>query len=316
MATTNFPTATTSPVDGAGDNNVTSLQQTRVYSGEVLSAFMKEVLAEKLFHTKVLKSGASMRFPIVNVGKKEDVLDHTAGTQISVNTAQADEVVIALDGVKYDSVLIDNKEAKVLDFDVTSPFTKKLGESLADKVDFTLFGHLRTAVETAGKGGQPDGSWIANTVIASGATAEEKGNAIVESIFQANANMSENNAPKQDRVFVTTEQNWYYISQATRVRNKDFQTKNGGIDTFAFDVIWIGNTMVIASNNLTLTDDFEGYLFHGEAIGLVKLISVITESEYKKDYFGNLITARYCYGSGILNPGLVVGIRSSAVALP
>lgn len=307
---------TPSPVNALGQTNAEVLAQERVYAGEVLSAFAKKTMAENFVHKKTLNSGISMKFPIVGVGKKEDVKTHTVGEEISLNTKQAGEVVITLNQLEYDSVLIDNKEKKILDYDITSPFTKSLGQSLADKLDYTLFGHLRTAVETLGIAGQPDGSWIANTVIASGATAEERGNAHIDAIFLANANMDENNVPAEGRLYITTAMAWYDISQATKTRSKDFTTKNGGIDGFSYDVIWIGNTMVMKSNNLTLTDNFIGYLFTAEAIGLVTLVTPITESTYQETRFANLITARYCYGSGVLNAGLVIGVRTSAVALP
>lgn len=308
---------TPSPVNGLGQSNAEVLAQTRIYSGEVLSAFSANTVMTKFVMKKTLTSGLSMEFPITGVGKKEDVKTHTAGEDIEINTTNADTVVIPLNALEYDSAFIDNKQKKVLHWDITSPVTKKLGTSLAQKLDYTLAGFLPVACVTEGKAGQPDGSYIGNIVIGDMAkTAEERGNAIISQIHLANAKMDENNVPSDGRIFITTAMDWYDISQATKTRSKDYTTKNGGEDSFSFEVIYIGNTMCIKSNNLTLTNGFRGFLFHADAIGLVELISPITESNYLPLKFGNLLTARYCYGAGILNAGLVVGVRNSVTPIP
>lgn len=311
-----MPTFVPSSVNNVGVNNVDTLAQNRVYAGEVMSAFVLATTAERYVTAKTLVSGESMKFPIVGVGKKEDVLTHVIGTDITINTKQAGEVVIGIGDLEYDSVFIDNKQAKILDYDQTAPFTRNLGQSLADKLDFSLYGLLRLAVVADGVSGQPDGSYIENAGIATALTQKAKGNLLVESIFSMNAIMDTNGVPKENRVFVTTPANWWAIGLSDNIRSKDFQTSNGGIDSFNGEHIMVGNTRVIQSTNLTLTNAFEGYLFTPDAIGLVKLISVITESSYQELKFGNVITARYCYGKGILNAGCVVGLRSSIVAIP
>lgn len=311
-----MPNYTPSPVNDLGQTNAEALAQTRVYSGEVLSAFSANTVMTKFVMKKTLTSGLSMEFPITGVGKKEDVLTHVAGTDITINTTNADTVVIPLNSLEYDSAFIDNKQKKVLHWDITSPVTRKLGTSLAQKLDYTLLGFLPVACVTEGKAGQPDGSYVGNIKIADTAlTAQQRGDALIETIHLANAKMDENNVPAEGRIFITTPQRWYEISQATKTRSRDYTTKNGGEDSFSFEVIYIGNTMCIKSNNLTLTNSFVGFLFHSDAIGLVELISPITESNYLPLKFGNLITARYCYGAGILNAGLVVGVRSSVTPI-
>ena len=308
---------TPSPVNDLGQTNAEALAQTRVYSGEVLSAFSANTVMTKFVMKKTLTAGISMEFPITGVGKKEDVRTHVAGEDITINTTNADTVIITLNALEYDSAFIDNKQKKILHWDITSPVTRKLGQSLAQKLDYTLAGLLRTACEMEGKAGQPDGSYIGNIIIGDMTkTAEERGNALIAQIHLANAKMDENNVPSAGRVLITTAMDWYDISQATKTRSKDYTTKNGGEDSFSFEVIYIGNTMCIKSNNLTLTDNFRGFLFHHDAIGLVELISPITESNYLPLKFGNLLTARYCYGAGVLNAGLVVGIRNSVTPLP
>lgn len=308
---------TPSPVNELGQSNAEVLAQTRVYAGEVLSAFSANTVMTKFVMKKVLTSGLSMEFPITGVGKKEDVLTHVAGEDITINTTNADTVVIALNALEYDSAFIDNKQKKVLHWDITSPVTKKLGTSLAQKLDYTLAGFLPVACVTLGKAGQPDGAYTGDIIIGDMTkTPEQRGNAIIGQIHMANAIMDENNVPAEGRIYITTPMDWYDISQATKTRSKDYTTKNGGEDSFSFEVIYIGNTMCIKSNNLTLTNSFRGFLFHPDAIGLVELISPITESNYLPLKFGNLITARYCYGAGILNAGLVVGVRNSVTPIP
>ncbi len=310
-------TANLSPANGSGVNNTGALAIDRIYSGEVLSAFIATNMMEKFVHTKTLTHGESMRFPVLGTGKSTDVKTHTAGNEIDINTGEAGEKVIVIGDLEYDSRFIDNKQAKTLDFEITSPFTKQLGQALAQKLDKKLFSLLpvadRDSTKSKGVAGQGDGEVLVNADIASASSQKARGDAIVESIFEANVKMNEKNVPQEGRVCVLTAQDWYAVSQATNTRNSDFQSKNGGIDSFDGDVIWIGNTMVIWSNNLTITTGDIGWLFTADAIGLVKFINIITESEYIKLRFGNVITARYCYGADVLNPACVVGIRDRAI---
>jgi hypothetical protein len=305
-----------SPVNELGQSNTEVLAQERVYSGEVLSAFYATNILEKFVTKKTLSHGLSMSFPITNVGKDEDVKTHIAGTEIDINSTNAGERIISLRDLEYDSRFIDNKQKKVLHWDITSPATKNLGQSLAQKMDKQLATLLKKAVKTEGVAGQPDGSWIYDADITDTAlTAEERGNAHINAIFRANATMDTNNVPSDGRVYITDPMKWYDISQGTKVRSRDFTTKNGGIDVFSTEVIYIGNTMVLKSNNLDLSEDFIGYMFTKEAVGLVTFISIITESNYIPTRFGNLITARYCYGADVLNGGCVVGIRDANTVL-
>lgn len=306
-----------SPVNELGQSNAQVLAQERVYAGEVLSAFIATNILEKFVTKKTLNHGISASFPVTNVGKDTDVKTHVAGTEIDINSTNAGEKIISLRELEYDSRFIDNKQKKVLHWDITAPATKNIGQSLAQKLDKQLASLLRTAVETEGVAGQADGSWIYDASITDVAlTPEERGNAHIQAIFRANAEMDVNNVPAEGRIYITDPIKWYEISQGTKVRSRDFTTKNGGIDVFSTEVIWIGNTMVLKSNNLTLSDNFVGYLFTKDAIGLVSFISIITESNYIPTRFGNLLTGRYCYGADVLNGGCVVGIRDTNTVLP
>ena len=305
-----------SPVDASAQPNVNKLAQERVYSGEVLSAFIATTLAEKFVTKKTLQHGLSMSFPIVNVGKDTDVKTHVAGEEIEINSTNAGERVITIGELEYDSRFIDNKQAKVLHWDITAPATKNLGQSLGQKMDKALFKLLKKAVKTVGVAGQSDGSWIYDADIDNQAlTAEQRGNKHIQAIFKAIATMDENNVPANDRIYVTDPMRWYDISQGTNIRSKDYTTTNGGIDVFSTEYINLGNVKVFKSNNLDLSEDFTGYLFTKDAIGLVTFINIITESNYIPTRFGNLITARYSYGADVLNGGCVVGIRKSNTPL-
>lgn len=331
-------TIKTSPADNATSaNNVDRLKIDRVYSGEVLLGFISTNVMEKYVTVKTLLHGISMRFPVIGVGKKEDVKTHTRGTEIDVNTKSAGEKVIAIGDVEYDSVFIDNKDAKVLDFDVTAPFTKNLGQSLAQKLDFQLLKLLPIAchdnTKKKGEAGQADGGFIVNKAVATTRTAVgsgskkkgDLGDVLIDTIFDANLEMDKRNVPKDNRIFITTPDNWYAISRSDQIRNKDFTTENGGIDSFNMEVIKVGNTKVISSNNIygtgkdgvtdSIGNAYEGFLFTKEAIGMVKFISMITESEYQMLRMGDVILSKYCYGADVLNPACVVGVRSDDAAI-
>ena len=312
-------TGAVSPVDNLSAPNASTLAPKRVFMGEVLTAFNNRTLAEKLVHVKTLTSGVSGRFPVLGTLKASDVKSHTPGAEIDLNTIEANERVITINGVEYTSILEDGYESKILDFNAMPQYTQALGYALADKLDVTLFALLYTACTDATKSlgiaGQPDGSWVYNTDILAGTTARLRGEAHVTAILEASATMKKNNVPG-DKVYITSVDRFIEIAQDDRILNKFYNKsgENGGIDSFG-DMLKIGDIKVMWSNNLTLLNDFEGYLFTSEAIGLVKFISVITEVTYQETRFATLATARYAYGADILNPGCVVGIRSNNDAI-
>lgn len=314
----------TSPTNGSGVNNVIDLAQKRIYMGEVLSAFTTNTIMKNHVHVKTIQSGISGRFPVTNTGNADEIKQHTAGDVITANKLEVGERVITLDPLLYDAKFIDQADGKTLDFDITSPVTKSIGVTLAQKLDQDLIGMLKEAVKTTGIAGQKDGEWVFNTDITNGTlTREERGNAHIDALLDASLVMDENDVPADNRIYVTTPEHFLAMGQASKVRNKDFQVKNGGIDVYSYEVLWIANIMVIKSNNLTKglakrpngAEGFVGFLFTNECIGLLQFIDVITEVNYEYSQFGTWFTGRYKCGMGVLNPTLCVGVRNTDTAL-
>lgn len=305
-----------SPVDSQNVSNAEKLALERIYSGEVMASFTSACIFDKFVHKKILVHGTSMSFPIMNRGKAEDIKTHKAGEDIEINTVNADERVIAIDDLKYSSGFIDRRQGKIVHFDISTPVTRAMGDTLALHLDQEIGKMFKKAVKTEGIAGQSDGSWIYSAdIVDSAKTAKERGEAHIEQIFKMIAMFDENNVPANDRYYVTTPMRWHDISQAPNIRQTNFTSTNGGIDVFNIDVINIGNVKVLKSNNVDLTEDFVGYMFTREAVGLVTLINVITESNYDYKKFGDVLTSRYCFGLGVLNPSCVIGLRSSNTPL-
>ena len=58
----------------------------------------------------------------------------------------------------------------------------------------------------------------------------------------------------------------------------------------------------------------QGLLFTSDAVGVVKLMDVSSESNYIPEKLGTLMTSTYALGMGVLNPGASVAITGGTVA--
>jgi len=232
----------------------------------------------------------------------------------------SNERVILIEDLKYVSNFVDNYEEKMAHFEIRGELAKRSGEALAVKIDKQVFATVLAASQATGIAAQPDGFEINNDVITSGATAEAKGDAIIDTIFAAKAHLEANDVTG-DPIFVTDPINYYNVVQSAKAVNRDF---NGGDN----GSIAKGNVIEVAGIKIVMSNQFgkdtsvtvgaaqkklQGLLFTSECMGVVKLMDVSSESNYIPEKLGTLMTSTYALGMGILNPGAAVAITGGTV---
>lgn len=289
---------------------------------EVKEAFDRVNIFLPLVESKTIDSGSSAQFVIT--GKDNQSLALTqgrasgspttdVGNDISVNAINMDERIITIDNLIYDARRIDGKEEKIAHYDVRGPVTSMIGTVLGQKMDYTIVEQLGLAAEATGLAGNPDAAAVVvNAAITGGSTSQAKGDALAESIFSAVASLKENDV-YGDPIVAVSPRNYSYLVQSGNGVNADYTNGNGGQDSGS--IMMVGGARIVQTNHLaaaTNIEDIAGFVFTSEAVGVVNLIGLQTESNYDFNKFATLISGRYAIGAGVLRPECVVALASSA----
>lgn len=306
-----------SQVENLGDRKALNL---KVYSGEVLFAFDKKNIGLDLVKVRTIKNGKSSQFVVTGSISDTAVATHTPGDDVSTTVMPSNERVILIEDLQYVSSFVDNYEEKMAHFEIRGELAKRAGESLATKIDKQVFTTVLLASQSVGIAGHPDGFEINNDVISTGATAEIKGDAIIDTIFAAKAHLEANDITG-DPIFITDPINYYNVVQSAKAVNRDF---NGGDN----GSIAKGNVIEVAGIKIAMSNHFgkdstvdvggtnkklQGLLFTSECIGVVKLMDVSSEANYIPEKLGTLMTSTYALGMGVLEPAAAVAITGGTV---
>lgn len=304
-------------IEGAGDRKALNL---KVYSGEVLNAFDKKNIGLDFVKVRTIANGKSAQFVVTGNMSDTDVATHLPGEDVSTTNMPDNERVILIEDLQYVSSLVDNYEEKMAHFEIRGELAKRSGEALATKIDKQIFATVLAATQSVGVAAQPDGFEVNNDVIVTGATAEEKGDALLAAIFAAKAHL-ESNDVTGDPVFVTDPINYFNIVQSAKAVNRDFNGGDNG-SIAKGNVIQVAGISIVMSNHFgkdTAVDvggtdkKLQGLLFTSDAVGVVKLMDVSSESNYIPEKLGTLMTSTYALGMGVLNPGASVAITGGTV---
>ena len=299
-------------IEGGADRKALNL---KVYSGEVLYAFDKKNIGLDLVKVRTIENGKSSQFVVTGNISDSAVQTHNPGDDVSTTNMKDNERVILIEDLQYVSTFVDNYEEKMAHFEIRGELAKRAGEALAVKIDKQVFKTVLDATQSVGVAAQPDGYEINNDTIANGATAEEKGDAIIDTIFAAKAHLESNDVTGEP-IFVTDPINYYNLVQSAKAVNRDFNGGDNG-SIAKGNVIEIAGIKVVMSNQFgkdTAVDvggtnkKLQGLMFTSDAVGVVKLMDISSEANYIPEKLGTLMTSTYALGMGILNPGSSVAI--------
>lgn len=294
-----------------------------IYYGSVLTAFDRKQLFLDLVTTKSIDSGSSISIPVIGQSSDGDTNTHVPGTELTMSTIPVKERIINIDALEYYALAVDKFEEKVLHFETRGELAKQAGEALAVKIDKAVATMLVTASQTSGTIGgaavQADGTEVNNDAIASGSTPADKGNALIEAVFEAVAAMEEKEV-SGEKYLVVSPRTYSYLAQSSAV-NKDVTSgDNGGLDKGT--VMEVAGIRIYKSNYLPTASvdvggtakNLQGILFTSEAVAVAKLMDVTSEVNYIPEQLATLMTTYYSYGMGVLKPACSCVITGGTVA--
>ena len=323
----------------------------KIYA-ETLSAFQRKNVFMEAVTKQTIKQGKSAQFIVDTRGVEADVESIVAGTAGTVGANALNSGVVRTHGLGIDSrtlasdVLIgertitverpkiirkniDDFDAQIVPYNTRAIATGQMGSSMASYVDKRVIYELDKAMvtdelEDTNNGSikvQDVASNVYSSSISSATTREEKGNAIVEAMFAGLEQLEDKDQNSAERMFVTTNENYYNILLSEKAINRDF---NGGDNGSIADgnVFRIGDTIILKSNNFysqllanTLSmsgggDTFVGFLLTKEVIGMLELYGLKTKQWTDDDYDQYVMKAQLASGYGVLNPASLVAITT------
>ena len=239
------------------------------------------------------------------------------------------ERVIELDELMISDIAISQLDELMNYYDVRQYYTKELGRALAYEYDRRVarlvFAAAQNTTEplnkTVNEGRIGFNRDLGTEYTDAAATNQEKGDELVEAIFDCRVNFEEKDVPTDNMYGVFTPEDYFLISQSSRAINTDFNGANGSNGTIAAgETLRVAGIPIYMSNHVnqpayTLQNgdkngdyaqdlsDCRGLIFHRDAVGVVSLLSPslqMTGPEFRVQFQADLLVARQAIGMGQL----------------
>lgn len=305
--------------DGAGDALALFL---KVFGGEVLTAFEREVILRNLTRLRVITSGKSAQFPATF---QASAAYHTPGTELVGTAIKHNEVVISIDDLLVADVFIASIDEAMNHYDVRGPYSTELGRALARFYDANICRNIIRSARLADDylfTGDDGGAALTNAAYATTATTLASG------LWDSKQEMEEKDVPvdSQGTWAALLPAQWYLLAQEpTLVLNRDVDG-DGSYSQGSFSMI--GGISVVKSNNLTygvddsantdIPSDYRidmtntiGTVFTPDAAATVQLMGLSMETARDPRRRGDLMIGEYAVGHGPLRGKCAVELKTA-----
>jgi hypothetical protein len=310
--------------NATGDDRALAL---KMFSGEVLEAYNTLQVTEGKHSVHRVTSGKSHSWPEV---WKAVASSHTPGNELTGQQIKHGERVITIDDLDVAPVFIADIDAAIMHYDSRAPYTRQLGQALANLNDKNVFRQMMLAARSTASnpdldpgGTEKDGHTL---VSANAGTVRAD---LITALYTAAQTLDEADVPDNDdrNIFVAPAQYYLLISAGSDVVNRDFGG-NGSVQEA--DLRRIASMNVVKSNNLrqligtnetstaTVNTKYRGNWTNTlalvntpAAVGTVELIGMQTQAEYQIYRQGWLLVSRKANGHGILRPEAAFELTSA-----
>lgn len=302
----------------------------KLFGGEVFTAFEQETKLLTRFRTRTITQGKSATFPVMGRASAkyhqlgDNILtdEDTGGTDY-LQSIGVNERVIGIDRALIAPTFIAEWDEFVNHFDVRGPTATELGRALAFQMDKNIYRTCVRAARTAANiTGLPGGT--TGTGSFTSATMRTSASDMVTALFAAAQKFDENSVPKEGRIFLCTPAQYYLLAQQKDLVDRDYSASNG--DYAMGKVLYVAGIEIVPNisssvadetalspfadaNGVSPSNDYShdltqhaGLVLHRDAVGTLKLRDLTVQSEYKIEYQGTLMVAKYMAGHGVLRP--------------
>lgn len=305
--------------NGAGDSLASML---KVFSGETLTAFAKQVKVMDNHIVKTIDSGRSAQFP-VSGRTVARYLKPGMNLDDDRQDIKHNEKIIQIDGLLTADVLITDIYEAMSHVDWRQEYSRQLGETLAVYADRAVLAELaKLAKQPETLAGLGTGTIVNKSVTGAGTgISAAYGEAIVEALLEIRGKFTSNYVPMEDRFLYMTSTAYNSLIAAKTSLDRDYGAVativEGNIDKLlGFKVIEVPEfTLGGAPAKNALQGD--GHVFptdlkqtafiaaHRSAVGTLKLKALAVEHARRTEYQADQIVAKYAMGHGGLRPEAV-----------
>ena len=310
-------------------------------SAEVLSAFEEYCVFKGKTKERNIRGGKSIAFPITG---KQQAAYHQPGTEINGATndpSDLNERILTLDSLMIADAAIAEVDELMAYWPARQEITRELGRALAYEYDKRVARIIYAAAtdtteplaktENAGRIGAT--VTLGTDYTGASSTRQEKGDALVNAIFDARIAMERKDVPTDNLYAVFGPEDYYAITMSSRAINTDFNGGGGSNGTIAagrtLEVAGIplyssnhvtqpDYSLVAGDNNAEYAQDLskcKGLVFHRDCCGVLTLLSPalqVTGGDWNVSHQSTLMVARQSIGMGVLRSECAVDISVAA----
>lgn len=305
-------------------------------SAEVLSAFEEYCVFKGKTKERNIRGGKSMAFPISG---KQQAAYHQPGTEITGATndpSDLNERILTLDSLMIADAAIAEVDELMAYWPARQEITRELGRALAYEYDKRvariIYAAANNSTEPLAKAintGRVGATVTLGTDYTDvGATRQEKGDALVNAIFDARIAMEQKDVPTDNLYAVFGPDDYYAITMSSRAINTDFTNGGGngsiadgktlmvaGIPLYSSNhVVQPAYSLVAGDCNAEYAQDLssnKGLVFHKDCAGVLTMLSPalqVTSGDWNVSHQSTLMVARQNIGMGVLRAECAVSI--------
>ncbi len=305
-------------------------------SAEVLSAFEEYCVFKGKTKERNIRGGKSMAFPISG---KQVAAYHQPGTEITGATndpSDLNERILTLDSLMIADAAIAEVDELMAYWPARQEITRELGRALAYEYDKRvariIYAAANNSTEPLAKaintGRTGSTVTLGTDYTDAAATRQEKGDALVNAIFDARIAMEQKDVPTDNLYAVFGPDDYYAITMSSRAINTDFNSGGGngtiadgktlmvaGIPLYSSNhVVQPDYTLVAGDCNAEYAQDLssnKGLVFHKDCAGVLTMLSPalqVTSGDWNVSHQSTLMVARQNIGMGVLRAECAVSI--------
>ena len=312
---------------GLGTNQVTTTTAAtfipEIWSDEIIAGYKKNLvlanLINKMNHSG--KKGDTIHIPKPSRGSASA---KAANTEVTLIAATESEVQVAINKHFEYSRLIEDIVDVQAQPSLRSFYTEDAGYALATQLDSDIGLLAKTFGDDNGAGSDFVHSNSFYIDAANGLAAYAVDTVAATDLFtdlafrEAVQQLDDNDVPMDGRFLVIPPSVRTTIMGIDRYQSSDFVDNRGvvngqvgsayGVDIYVSDNLPVGQTA--GDNSASAVDTIGAIMAQKDAMVLAEQIGVRTQTQYKQEYLGDLMTADTLYGVKTVRPesGLVISV--------
>ena len=297
--------------------------------GATIARFAEVNVFKEMCTVKGITGGYSSRFDVRGGGTSSNIRQHALGEAPTNTGLNLNKRNIEVERTFYDRKFIDNWEKKAIHFDLLAVAVEENADSMAEFVDEKILEQIDATMDLgqllaedgSGRVVQDTASVVdVSTEYGSATNVEEKGDAILQGLFQAGSALNRKKQKGKQRYACLTPELYTEVVLSKKALNGDYNDGSNGSIKMG-NVLEINNMKIVTSNNIETTGltcqgsgkaldglTLAGWVMTEDVIGITEFGGIETSYWEEKKDKGWYVDIDYAFGVGTLNPASLVAI--------